>query len=128
MADFWHLCHGEQILEGGQEQLESLLIERIESTGGVYEKKKKVRRLGAKKKDSGEIQLIGGDVVGADYHACQRRARTSIGRQVVRSGTLVHWSRGALQTNRQPKKRHSSDGKAVMPRQRHRISSMDSIG
>ena len=98
---FWHLCHGEQILEGGQEHLESLLIERIESTGGVYEKRKKVRRLEVRRKKIRGIQLIGGDVVGADYYVLANGARDleNLVDEWPDPERWVHWSRGALQTN-----------------------------
>ena len=65
---FWHLCHGENVLSGGRDQLETLLIEKLESSGGVFEARKTIKELEVRRRKIRGAHLSEGGFVGADTY------------------------------------------------------------
>ena len=98
---FWHMCHGESVISGGRRHLEELLIERLESSGGVFETRKHVRRLETRRKKIRGVHLSGGAFIGADHYILANGAAhlSEIVDEWDHSGEELAWSEGTVRTN-----------------------------
>ena len=98
---FWHMCHGETVIKGGRHALEEILIERIESSGGVFETRKHIRRLETRRKKIRGVHLSGGGFIGADHYILANGAAhlSDIVDEWIGSGDELAWSSGTIRTN-----------------------------
>lgn len=98
---FWHLCHGEAVMKTGRQDLESILIERLESSGGVFDTRKQVKRLETRRRKIRGVHLSGGSFIGADHYILANGAAqlSSLVDDWDREHDQMHWSKGAIRTN-----------------------------
>ena len=97
---FWHLCHGETILNGGRERLEDILIEKLESSGGVFETRKTVHQLEVRRRKIRGAHLSGGGFVGAEHYVLAHggSALESLVDEWTPAETRFAWMTGTMRT------------------------------
>ena len=98
---FWHLCHGETVLPGGRKQLETLLIEKLESSGGVFESRKTIKELEVRRRKIRGAHLSEGGFVGADTYILANgcASLSELVEDFPDSDTMMTWSTGQVRTS-----------------------------
>ena len=98
---FWHLCHGESILDGGRFKLEELLIEKLESSGGVFEARKTIKELEVRRRKIRGAHLTEGGFVGADTYILAHGGSVlaSLVEEHPEPERLLSWSTGRVRTS-----------------------------
>ncbi|MGB0647694.1 MAG: hypothetical protein ACPGQS_10990, partial [Bradymonadia bacterium] len=98
---FWHLCHGENVLAGGRKQLETLLIEKLESSGGVFESRKTIKELEVRRRKIRGAHLSEGGFVGADTYILANgcASLSDLVEEFPESDTVMTWSTGHIRTS-----------------------------
>jgi phytoene dehydrogenase-like protein len=98
---FWHLCHGESVLDGGRLKLESILIEKLESSGGVFESRKTIKELEVRRRKIRGAHLSEGGFVGADTYILAHGggALATLVDEYPDPECVVSWSSGRVRTS-----------------------------
>ena len=95
------MCHGESVLDGGRNKLEELLIEKLESSGGVFEARKTIKELEVRRRKIRGAHLSEGGFVGADTYILAHGggALASLVDEYPEPECVVTWSSGRVRTS-----------------------------
>ena len=98
---FWHLCHGESVLDGGRDKLEDLLIEKLESSGGVFEARKTIKSLEVRRRKIRGAHLSEGGFIGADTYILAHggSALSTLVEEHPEPESVLTWSSGRVRTS-----------------------------